>query len=109
MLRYATLLDGMHHSRKCSHLSDIILHLVRDKTFPLKPYLLRHYSSQNITRGEPNKIFNYRLFKARRVVENSFGILSFRWGIFLSYLKVQSDMASTYRSLLLTEYAMWQQ
>lgn len=66
--------------------------IVGDEAFPLKPYLLRPYSRQNITGNEANKIFNYRLSRARRVVENAFGILSARWRVFLRHLEVQPDM-----------------
>ena len=67
--------------------------IVGDEAFPLKPYLLRPYSRNNIAGNEANKIFNYRLSRARRVVENSFGILSARWRIFLRPLEVQPNLA----------------
>lgn len=69
--------------------------IVGDEAFALKSYLLRPYSRQNIAGNEANKIFNYRLSRARRVVENAFGILSARWRVFLRYLEVQPDMADT--------------
>lgn len=69
--------------------------IVGDEAFPLKPYLLRPYSRQHLTGNEPNKIFNYRLSRARRVVENAFGILAARWRIFLRYMEVQPDTADS--------------
>ncbi|XP_031329354.1 protein ALP1-like isoform X1 [Photinus pyralis] len=69
--------------------------IVGDEAFPLKNYLLRPYSRQNIAGNEANKIFNYRLSRARRVVENAFGILSARWRIFLRYMEVQPDKVDT--------------
>jgi hypothetical protein len=49
---------------------------VGDKAFPLKTYLMTPYPGLQ-SKGENEKsIFNYRLFRARRVVENAFGILS---------------------------------
>lgn len=54
--------------------------LVGDDAFPLKPYLLKPFSGNNLTLGQ--KLFNYRLSRARRIVENGFGILVSKFRIF---------------------------
>jgi hypothetical protein len=54
--------------------------IVGDDAFPLKHYLLKPFSGSNLTFGQ--KIYNYRTSRARRIVENAFGILASRFRIF---------------------------
>lgn len=53
---------------------------VGDEAFPLKNYLLRPYSRASLNLS--TRIFNYRLSRARRVIENAFGILTKVWRIY---------------------------
>ena len=51
-------------------------HLIGDDAFSLRPWLLKGYPGRGILREE--RLFNYRLSRARRCVENAFGMLAHR-------------------------------
>ncbi|XP_050300527.1 putative nuclease HARBI1 isoform X1 [Anthonomus grandis grandis] len=65
--------------------------ILGDEAFPLKTYLLRSYSRFYLGENEPNKVYNYRLSRARRTVEYAFGILVSRWRVFLRHFEIQPD------------------
>ncbi|KAJ8364989.1 hypothetical protein SKAU_G00138200 [Synaphobranchus kaupii] len=61
--------------------------IVGDEAFPLQNNLIRLYPGRQL--DEPRRIFNYRLSRARRVVENSFGILASKWEVYQRRIKLQ--------------------
>ncbi|KAH7949270.1 hypothetical protein HPB49_006933 [Dermacentor silvarum] len=78
---------------------------VGDEAFPLKTFMMRPYSRKTlqpllVTTADSNqsfeekhqrRIFNYRLSRARRVVENAFGIMAQRWRILRRPFKAKDD------------------
>ena len=86
---------GQHHwipstgstSRRRPGLS--LLHRRRYDAFPLRKWLLKPYSRRAMTHKE--RVMNYRTSRARRVVENGFGILAHRWRCLLTTLQLEPD------------------
>jgi hypothetical protein len=64
---------------------------VGDEAFAMTNSMLRSYGGKNLS--ENKRVFNYRLSRARRFIECSFGILTNKWRIFHRPLNVNIDMA----------------
>ena len=66
---------------------------VGDDAFALRENFMKPYGQTGLT-GE-QRIFNYRLSRARRVVENSFGILVSRFGVLQRPIALSPRKAQT--------------
>ena len=64
---------------------DMPYFLVGDDAFPLRKWMVKPYGLRGLTHRE--RVFNYRCSRARRVVENGFGILANRWRCLLTSLE----------------------
>ena len=64
---------------------DVPFYFVGDDAFALRETMMKPYSLRGMTKEQ--RIFNYRLSRARRVVENAFGILANRFQILLTTME----------------------
>ena len=58
----------------CKVMTDMPNFIVADHAFALRTWLMKSFSGRNL--NDRQCIFNYSLFRARRVVEKAFGILA---------------------------------
>jgi hypothetical protein len=65
----------------CEDTTPFPYYFIGDEAFPLRTNLLCPYSKRSIF-GILQKVFNYRLSRARFTIENTFGLLAARWRIF---------------------------
>lgn len=65
--------------------------LLGDEAYPLRTYLMRPYSGRNLSYQQ--EIYNYRLSRARRIVECAFGILCSKWRILKKEIECHPDKA----------------
>ena len=70
---------------------DMPFFIVGDNEFPLRTWLMKPFSRRDLTDEE--LIFNYRLSRGRRVVENAFGILANRFQVLLTTMRQQPGTA----------------
>jgi hypothetical protein len=62
---------------------------IGNEVFSLRKVFLKPYSVKQLARER--KIFNYCLSHARRIIENVFGILVARFGIFKTHINIKLD------------------
>ena len=64
---------------------------VADDAFPLKKFMMKPYRARDLRKEE--LIFNYRLSRARRVVENAFGLMAMRFRVILNIINLEPGNA----------------
>lgn len=93
---YERLENGNLNLPSASHLTgtskEIPYVILGDSAFPLSNYLMKPYPGI-YDKGSPQRIFNYRLSRARRVVENAFGIISSVFRVLRKPMLLQPDKA----------------
>lgn len=67
--------------------------IVGDEAFSLSEHVLRPFARRNLTITK--RIFNYRLTRARRMVECAFGILANKWRIFHRPIDVNPEFCDS--------------
>ena len=67
--------------------------LLGDEAFPLRCDLMRPFARSGLT--NERCIFNYRLSRARRLVENAFGILANQWRLYHCHIYLNPDNVTT--------------
>lgn len=55
--------------------------IVADDAFAMKTFMMKPYSMRKLTM--PQRVFNYRLSRARRIIENVFGLIAARFRVLL--------------------------
>lgn len=64
--------------------------LVADDAFPLTRHIMKPYAT-DLNRGSPKRVFNYRLSRARRIVENVFGLLASVFRVFRKPIEIKVE------------------
>lgn len=66
--------------------------IVGDEAFALRTNLMKPYPQKSL--NEERHVFNQRISRARAVVENAFGILNSRFGVFQKAIKLEPEKAT---------------
>lgn len=64
---------------------------VGDDAFALSTYMMKPYAGRTPGASSPERIYNYRLSRARRVIENVFGIMSSKFRVLLKPIALNPD------------------
>lgn len=74
--------------------------IIGDSAFPLKRNIMRPYPEPHTIVNMEKRVFNYRLCRARRIVENSFGILAQKFRLY--FRKLHSNPGNVEKIILTT-------
>lgn len=92
--RFAANLMNVPEDKNLPGTNQLVPHvLIGDEAFPLKSTLMRPYPYRQSRTDIRKEKYNVRLCRARRVVENAFGILAQRWRIF--YRPIETSVETT--------------
>ena len=72
---------------------DVSFFFVGDDAFPLEMWLMKPYPMRFLTHSQ--RIFNYRMSRGRRIVENAFGITAHRWRCMLGTFQQKPSTVTT--------------
>nr|CAH7714061.1 unnamed protein product [Callosobruchus chinensis] len=82
------------NSALCKKLHSIPYYVVvADEAFGISEYVLRPYARKNLETKK--RVFNYRLSRARRFVEGTFGIFVNKWRIFHTAINLDETFVKT--------------
>lgn len=81
-------IPGESKIRNCSRSLPYVF--VADDAFPLRVDMMKPFRQADLT-FQDRKIYNYRVSRARRIVENAFGILASRFRIFHTPINLEPN------------------
>ena len=91
-------------SNHAGHLLPYVI--ISDEIFGLNTWLMKPDSGRNLT--NESAIFNYRLSRCRRTIENASGILATRWRIFCKPIRAAPNWQSHVYTKWLCRLRGWQ-
>lgn len=81
---------GLPADKPLPHMDDPMpFFFVADDAFPLQNHIMKPYPQRHLSVEE--RIFNYRLSRARRCIENAFGTMASRFRVLLSAITLHPD------------------
>jgi len=99
-MRQAFFLNEMNLPAPSTHDGHLLPYvIVGDEIFGLKTWLMKPYSGRGLTK-EP-AIFNYRLSRCRRPIEDAFGIVAARWRIFRKPIRGAPENVDSFEKVCL--------